>query len=85
MSFKTLTIKDKVYGKLMKAKPKEESFSEFLEKLVETKEKKVDVMRFAGAWSKMSDKEFKKIKNAIVDFRESANKNFEERMKRLYG
>ena len=83
MGFKTLTIKDKVYGKLMKVKHKEESFSEFLDKLVETSSKKVDIMKFAGAWNKMSDEEFKKMKKAIVGFRESANKNFEERMKRL--
>lgn len=84
MGFKTLTIKDKIYGKLIRIKPKEESFSEFLDKLVEAKTKKVDIMKFAGAWNKMSDEEFKKIKTAITGFRESANKNFEDRMKRVY-
>ena len=84
MGFKTLTIKEKVYGKLVKVKPKAESFSEFLDRLVEVKTKKVDVMKFAGAWSKMSDEEFKKIKTALKEFRGSADKNFEERMKRVY-
>lgn len=81
MRFKTLTIKKNVYEKLIIAKPKEESFSKFLDRIVEVKPKKVDIMKFAGAWKDMPDEEFERIKKAIKELRESADKNFEERMK----
>ena len=84
MGFKTITIKESVYNELLRAKGKEESFSNFLGELVETKKKKVDIMRFAGAWNGMSNKEFEKVKNSMKELRESADTNFKERMKRLY-
>lgn len=69
MAFKTLTIKKEVYDKLIKAKPKNESFSQFLGKLVEAK--RTDIMRFAGAWKDMPEEEFSRIQTAMKAFRES--------------
>ena len=83
MGFKTITIKEDVYKELLEEKGKEESFSEFFDKLMKEKKKKPDIMKFAGAWNKMSDKEFEKINKSIKELRESADKNFKERIKRL--
>ena len=80
MGFKTITIKEDVYEKLMKAKGKDESFSEFFGKIVE--KKKPDLMKFAGAWKDMPDEEFKRIKKSMKEFRESFDKGWEERSKR---
>lgn len=80
MGFKTITIKENVYEKLMKAKGKDESFSDFLGKVVE--EKKPDLMKFAGAWKDMPDEEFDRVKKAMKEFRESFDKDWEQRSKR---
>lgn len=37
MGFKTVTIKESVYNKLLQMKKKDESFSDFLDRLVNTK------------------------------------------------
>jgi len=81
MGFKTLTIKEEVYEKLVKIKPKEESFSEFLGEFAETRQKK-DIMKFAGAW-KMPDEEYKKVKGYIKEYRKAFDKSFRARVKKL--
>ena len=83
MPFKTITIKEDVYKELMKAKGSE-SFSEFFDKVVKDKKKKPDLMKFYGAWSNMSDKDFAKVSKAMKRYRQSFNKSWEERKKR-YG
>ncbi len=82
MGFKTITIKEEVYEKLMKAKNKEESFSDFFSKIVE--KRKPNLMKFYGAWSNMPEEEFERIKKSMKEFREAFNKSWEERKKR-YG
>lgn len=81
MGFKTLTIKEEVYEKLMKAKGKEESFSDFLERTVS--KEKPDLMKFYGAW-KMSKEEAEKVKKTIREYREVTNKRFHERVKKVF-
>jgi predicted CopG family antitoxin len=81
MAFKTITIKEEVYEKLLKAKGKDMSFSEFLEKSVESR--KPDLMKFYGAWD-MGNNEWKRIERILKERRRSADKNFEERVKRLF-
>ena len=85
MKFKTLTIKEAVYKDLLKTKGEKESFSDLFGRLIKETRSKPNLMKFAGAWANLSEKEFEKIKKAIKELRESADKNFEERMKRLYG
>ncbi|MBS7626983.1 antitoxin [Candidatus Bathyarchaeota archaeon] len=82
MGFKTLTIKEEVYNELLKIKRDNESFSELFERMV--KREKSDILKFAGAWSWMSDSELEKIVTGIRRLRESADKSFEERMKRIF-
>ncbi len=82
MPFKTITIKEEVYKKLMKAKGGEESFSDFFGRIVE--KKKPDLMRFAGAWSKMSKEDFEKVEKSMKKYRKSFNRSWEDRKKR-YG
>ena len=81
MGFKTITIKDEVYRDLLKLKRKDESFTELFKRL--TEREKLDLTRFAGAW-KMSDDEWKKIERVLKERRRSADRNFEERVKRLF-
>ena len=81
MGFKTLTIKEEVYEKLLKAKGKEESFSDFFEKTISRE--KPDLMRFYGAW-KMSKKEAESVKKTIKEYREAADKRFHERVKKAF-
>ena len=82
MAFKTITIKERVYKELEKAKEKGESFSDFFERMIKEKKKSPDIMKFAGAWKDMPDEEFERIKKSMKEFRESANKSWEERLKR---
>ncbi|MBI2543600.1 MAG: antitoxin VapB family protein [Candidatus Aenigmarchaeota archaeon] len=80
MGFKTITIKEEVYKKLLRAKNNEESFSEFLDKTVS---KRPNIERFYGAW-KMSKKDAESIKKTIRKYREDATENFHERIKRSF-
>ncbi len=78
MSFKTITIKDRVYEELIKIKGEDESFSDLFEKMV--RKEKPDLSRFYGVW-KMNDREWKKIEKAIKERRDSADSNWKERGK----
>lgn len=75
---KTLTIKNKVYEKLVTIKGREESFSDLFERLAE--KEKPDIMEFAGFLSK---EESSKVKKAISDYRKKSRKADLEREKRL--
>jgi len=83
MVFKTITIKESVYKELLSAKGKEKSFSEFLDKLVKEKKKSPDLSKFYGAWE-MSDTEWKRIERDMKKRREGADKNYRERLERLF-
>ncbi|MDD9953279.1 MAG: antitoxin VapB family protein [Candidatus Woesearchaeota archaeon] len=69
MPFKTITIKKSAYDLLKKHKKKNESFTELFERTFE--EPTVDIMQFAGAWSDMSDEEFKEVKKRMKYIREN--------------
>jgi len=59
MAVKTLTIREKVYNRLKKDKKLDESFSEYFDRLLDSK--KPDYMKFAGSWGEKKAKEIKKI------------------------
>ncbi|MEW6295709.1 MAG: antitoxin VapB family protein [Candidatus Diapherotrites archaeon] len=80
MASKTLTIRKDVYDALIRAKEDDESFSEMFERLLT--EKKPDLLKYAGIW-KISEKEKKGIEREIKKMRKSADKNFEERLRRI--
>lgn len=82
IEFKTLTIKKKVYEELLRIKRNGESFSELFERMM--RKKRPDILKFAGAWSKMFDRDFKKIIVGMRMLRDSADKSFEERMRRTF-
>ncbi len=81
MKFKTLTIKKEVYEELLKIKRKNESFSELFMRLI--KKEKPDIEKFFGAWSDLSDEEFKKVMKSIARFRKEMERGFEKRLRDL--
>lgn len=81
MRFKTLTIKEAVYNELLKTKGSEESFSNFLGRLV--RKSRPDFTKFYGAWN-VSEKEWDKIEKLLKRRRKEADKNYRERIKRLF-
>ena len=83
MSFKTITIKERVYKELEKAKEKGESFSDFFERMIREKKKAPDLRRFYGAW-KMNDKEWKGIESTIKKRKETADKEYRKKLERLF-
>ena len=66
---KTLTIKDTVYNKLVKVKKTEESFSDLFERLAD--KEKTSILEFAGF---LSEREAKKVENAITGYRKKTDK-----------
>jgi predicted CopG family antitoxin len=54
MGFKTLTISDEAYRKLKRLKEKSESFTQVILRLSEGRG---DILRHAGSWKDMTDKE----------------------------
>lgn len=80
MSFKTITIKHKVYKELSKAKQADESFSDMFARLLH--EKKPDLMEFAGAW-KMSKDEEEDLESSMKGYRRSFEADWEKRRKRF--
>lgn len=83
MGFKTITIKEDVYKELINAKGKGESFSDFFEKVVRGAKKRPDLRRFYGAW-KMDGGEWEIIENRLKETRKLADKNYKERIRRLF-
>ena len=79
MVTKTLTIMEDAYEMLARRKGKEESFSDVIRRVV-GKEK--NIMRFAGAWKDMSDKEAERMKKHIKDLNKRATKELFQRLKK---
>ena len=79
MSFKIITIKKEVYGKLVKLKKKNESFSELFKRLIRRKRR--EMKDFAGGWSNLSKKELKVILKGTTTYRKFVERSFEERLK----
>lgn len=80
MPFKTITIKESAYKRLKAAKRKGESFTELIERKFE---EKPDIMKYAGAWSDMTDEEYEEIKSRMKKFKEEFNKDAERRRKHV--
>lgn len=64
MGFKTITISDQAYKRLQKLKGKGESFTDVIVKLSEAKG---DILRHAGGWKDMSDKETDELMKSLRD------------------
>lgn len=71
MGTKTISIMDDAYEILSRNKMKSESFSGVIRRLA----KSGDIMAFAGAWKKMSDKEITEMKKDIMDLRKKSTKD----------
>jgi len=52
MTSKSISIKEEVYEKLDKFRMKDESFSQTIERLIESH---LDIMSLAGAWKRIPD------------------------------
>ena len=62
MATKNISIMDDVYDILISNKRENESFSEVIRRI---SGRKKDIMRFAGSWSFMSDKDVKIVEDNI--------------------
>ncbi len=62
MGFKTLTISDEAYRKLLRLKAKGESFTETILKLAEGRG---DILRHAGGWKEMTDQEARELEELL--------------------
>ncbi|MBI4918418.1 antitoxin VapB family protein [archaeon] len=69
---KTISIMDDVYDKLKSLKSRNESFSDELRRLTETKG---NIMDLAGAWSDITEEEGEKMKKAITSMRGGTRTN----------
>lgn len=66
MGTKTISVMEDAYNMLVNKKHKNESFSEVIRRMAG---KKKDIMKFAGVWKDMSDKEVKSMKMATRSLR----------------
>jgi len=74
MVVKTITITKDAYEKLASSKKEGESFSEFINRSFTKKGNVEDIMKFAGAWSDMSEEEANRLHKHIEDVRKRAGK-----------
>lgn len=73
MATKTITILEEAYTQLVNDKREDESFSDEILRWSKMK-KRPDLRQFAGMWSDMPEKDFKKLRQTIVDLRKDAFK-----------
>ena len=71
MATKTIAIMDDAYELLVQRKHKDESFSEVIRKLAG---KKIDVMKFAGVWKDVSERDADEMKKNVAELRKKATK-----------
>ena len=62
MGFKTLTISEEAYRELMRLKEKGESFTQTIIRLTHDRG---SILRHAGAWREMTDKEAKDLEKTL--------------------
>jgi predicted CopG family antitoxin len=74
MVTKTITITKEAYGALARDKRNKESFSEVILRTHKRKGTVEDIMKFAGAWSDMSNVEAERLHKHIRDVRKGAGK-----------
>lgn len=70
MGTKTISIMEDAYKILATRKSKGESFSEVIRKMASGKQ---DIMRFAGTWKDITDKDAEKMKRDIENLREKSS------------
>jgi len=80
MATKTITIMEDAYNLLLNRKNKNESFSEVIRRM--TGEKK-DIMRLAGAWKHLSDKDVENRKKLINKIRKDSTKQLFRRIEEM--
>ncbi len=78
MGTKTISIMDDAYEILLKAKRKDESFSDVIRRMSAKK----DITKYIGAWN-MSDSEAEDIKNIIKDLRKKSDKELINKVERM--
>lgn len=64
MRQRTITLREDVYRKLRKEKGGDESFSDVIQRLIETRQP--PLLKYAGAWSPISEHVYRRI-NARLD------------------
>lgn len=74
MAVKTITITEDAYKALADDKKQNESFSEVILRTHSKKGNVESIMKFAGAWSDMSDETAEEIKKHIEAMRSRAGK-----------
>ena len=79
MGTKTITLMDDAYNLLKALKAPNESFSDEIRRLAQTKG---SIMEFAGAWSDLSEEDAEKIKMRISERRRDRTR-LDELHKRL--
>lgn len=80
MPFKTITIKENTYKKILRSKKHGESFSELFERTFG--EEKSNLQPYFGAW-KMSKTEATQFKKELATMRKEADRSFDRRMSRV--
>ena len=81
MAVKTITITKDAYEKLASNKKEGESFSELINRNFTRKGNVGDIMKFAGAWSDMSDEEADELKKNIEKLNKGAWKSIARKVK----
>lgn len=76
MAFKTITIKKEVYSDLIRAKSRNESFSQLFRRML--REKHPNLQDFYGAWE-LEKGEYNKITLAMKKFRKEMEEDFKKR------
>ena len=84
MAVKTITVTEEAYKALAGDKNKDESFSEVILRTHKRKGNVEDIMKFAGAWSDMSDEEANKLKKHIENMRKRAGKQRRKELMRHF-
>ena len=83
MAVKTITVTEEAYKALAGDKNKDESFSEVILRTHKRKGNVEDIMKFAGAWSDMSDKEAERIKQRIEQIDKGSMKKVAQKIRRF--
>lgn len=81
MVVKTITVTEEAYKALAGDKKANESFSEVILRTHKKKGNVEDIMKFAGAWSDMSDEEANEMKNNIEKLSKGAWKSIARKVK----
>ncbi len=81
MVTKTITVTEDAYKKLASNKKQGESFSELINRSFVKKGNAEELMKFAGAWKHIPDKEIEDMKKSIEGLRKRSSKRLLERIK----